>query len=761
MKTSKSSGKISRNESALESDQEPETTELISNMHQGVSNILVAVRCRPLTKKEKEVEDFKTVQILDGKLVIITEPPGPINKRLNEKKYAFDFAFGENVSQQEVFNKTTMFLLEGVLSGYNATVFAYGPTGAGKTYTMLGEVDKLGIMLMSFIELFTRIEVLSNEREYLVKISYLEIYNEIVRDLISPSTGYLDIREDPDKGITVSGLSELVATSPQEVIECLRLGNKRRTCEPTEANQTSSRSHAVLQILIEYREKNTGIETEKATGKLSLIDLAGSERAANTKNRGIRLIEGANINRSLLALGNCINALYEANLKGTKTYIPYRDSKLTRLLKDSLGGNCRTVMIVCISPFAMFYDDTHNTLKYANRAKNIKTSSERNVVNVTYHISKYKDIINELKKEVLELKKVLQKKNSPKNLDGFDNADKYEGQLEGHMQKEAKTKKMYFEAVSSWDELQEMMLTRECELNEARFTHGNDSNVVVSIEDQLGKLKKSIAEQEDKVGRMNSQFENLEKIRQEMQARWEDLPEDLTKTLKITLQQHIIMLSELENEQLKLHEKNQLKQKDIYIQILQNQLQNKIDYLENKGTNTLEKQALHKPKSLNQENFFLKNIETNNRNKNFNYRLQGIKSKITYVKSEGSLPPLSPKYIPTKNSHKKESKIPRYNQKYQEDISPSSLTEINPIHPYSSKNIHKKGKAKTKRKAKKPFIISNSEPESARPKELPKISDKFYMSPYVKRSNEQKKNPFAKPYNVKYGVMIRGIEKLN
>ncbi|OMJ83671.1 hypothetical protein SteCoe_15341 [Stentor coeruleus] len=759
MKSSKSSGKISRNESVLGSDQEPETTELISNMHQGVSNILVAVRCRPLTKKEKEVDDFKTVQILDGKLVIITEPPGPVNKRLNEKKYAFDFAFGENVSQQEVFNKTTMFLLEGVLSGYNATVFAYGPTGAGKTYTMLGEVDKLGIMLMSFIELFTRIEVLSNEREYQVKISYLEIYNEIVRDLISPSSGYLDIREDPDKGITVSGLSELVATSPQEVIECLRLGNKRRTCEPTEANQTSSRSHAVLQILVEYREKNTGIETEKATGKLSLIDLAGSERAANTKNRGIRLIEGANINRSLLALGNCINALYEANLKGTKTYIPYRDSKLTRLLKDSLGGNCRTVMIVCISPFAMFYDDTHNTLKYANRAKNIKTSSERNVVNVTYHISKYKDIINDLRKEVLELKKVLmKKKNSPKNLDGFENADKYESELEGHMQKETKTKKMYFEAVKSWDELQEMILTRECELNDARYTHGNDNNVVLSINDQVNRLKKSIAEQEDKVGKMNSQFENLEKVRKEIQESWEGLPEDLTKTLKITLQQHIIALSELENEQLKLHEKNQLKQKDIYIQILQNQLRDRID--------NLEAHSLNNQKSLKQEKFFLKNFETNDgnakKNKVFNYRLQGIKSKNSYVRSEDTLPPLSPKYVLNKNPHKKESKIPRYNSKYQEDISSaSSLTDLNLIHPNSSKNIHKKSTGKIKRKVKKPFDVSNSEPEFTRPKQLPKISDKFYMSPYVKRSNEQKKNPFAKQHNVKYGVMIRGIEKFN
>ncbi|OMJ83915.1 hypothetical protein SteCoe_15075 [Stentor coeruleus] len=749
MKSSKSSGKVSKDSSPILSDQEPETNDLISNMNQGESNILVAVRCRPLTKKEKEIDDFNTVQIINGKLVLITEPPGLINKRQTEKRYAFDFAFGETASQQEVFNKTTMFLLEGVLNGYNATVFAYGPTGAGKTYTMLGEVEKLGIMLMSFIELFARIEVLSKDRNYTVKISYLEIYNEIVRDLINPSNSCLDIREDPDKGIMVSGLSELVATSPQEVIDSLRVGNKRRTCEPTEANLTSSRSHAVLQILIEYKEKNTGIEAEQFSGKLSLIDLAGSERAANTKNRGIRLIEGANINRSLLALGNCINALYEANLKGIKSYIPYRDSKLTRLLKDSLGGNCRTVMIVCISPFTAFYDDTHNTLKYANRAKNIKTSYERNVVNVSYHISKYKDIINELKKEVNELRKVIRNKKKVPRIEGFDNAEVYNKELEDHISKEAKNRNMLFEAVNILDEQQELLLIKEFELNDSKLKNGNESNKVINLEEKVKKIKKTISEYEDRISKLKLQTERLENDRNELHAKWENLPESASSVLKISLQQHIIELTELENEHLRIHEKNQLKQKDIYIEMLQSQLRDRID--------SLETQVLYKPGIPKQDKFFHKNIEFKDQKgqngKIFNFRLQGPKG------SESSLPPVSPRYLSTKKPQIRESKIPRYKPKYIEDSSSaSSATDFNIKHPKSSKNLIKNGSKSQKKKFKQPFV-SNSEPESSRQKVLPKISDKFKVSPYVLKKDTSKKNSFQKLNNVKYGVMIRGIEK--
>lgn len=194
-----------------------------------------------------------------------------------------------------------------------------------------------------------------------------------------------------------------MATSVDEVMTLLRIGNKNRTTEATDANETSSRSHAILQVVIEYRDKNSGVETQINFAKLSLIDLAGSERASVTGNKGARMAEGAAINKSLLALGNCINALAHTK-PGEKQHVPYRDSKLTRLLKDSLGGNCRTVMITNVSPSSATYEDTHNTLLYANRAKRIKNKVERNVVNVNYHVGKYTQIISQLKEEVVDLK---------------------------------------------------------------------------------------------------------------------------------------------------------------------------------------------------------------------------------------------------------------------------------------------------------------------------------------------------------------------
>jgi hypothetical protein len=286
---------------------------------------------------------------------------------------------------------------------------------------MLGTEDNPGIMPLTLQELFNKIDEFSSEREYKVKLWYIEIYNENIRDLLSNSDENLDLREDPNKGISIANISELNVTSCKDIMQILKRGNKNRTQEATNANETSSRSHAILQVHIEFKEKSAGLEVEIKQGKLSLIDLAGSERASATQNRGIRLIEGANINRSLLTLGNCINALFEASEKGSKPYVPYRDSKLTRLLKDSLGGNSRTVMIANVSPSVTTFDDTYNTLKYANRAKNIKTQVHRNVMNVQYHISNYNNVINNLKNEITDLKIQLAKAQKPES---FSNPNK-------------------------------------------------------------------------------------------------------------------------------------------------------------------------------------------------------------------------------------------------------------------------------------------------------------------------------------------------
>jgi kinesin family member 18/19 len=255
-------------------------------------------------------------------------------------------------------------------------------------------------------DLFQQIEDRKDDYTAEVVVTFLEIYNEEIRDLLAEPgaptpRGGLQIRED--KSVKVVGLTELRPETAEEVKDIVLMGNSRRTQSPTHANETSSRSHAVLQIHVTQSPRTASLTEERFMGTLSIIDLAGSERAAATTNMGQRMVEGANINKSLLALGNCINALCESG--GAVRHVPYRNSKLTRLLKFSLGGNCKTVMIVCVAPTSLHFDDTHNTLIYAERATKIKTRVvTRNVVNVNRHVGQYVEAINRLNAEVAELK---------------------------------------------------------------------------------------------------------------------------------------------------------------------------------------------------------------------------------------------------------------------------------------------------------------------------------------------------------------------
>lgn len=247
----------------------------------------------------------------------------------------------------------------------------YGATGAGKTHTMLGNSAERGITFMTMEHLFAQMDLLEDERKFDIGISYLEVYNEQVMNLLT-KTGPLRLREDASGGVVVNGLCLKPITSAVELLDLLALGNQNRTQHPTDANAESSRSHAIFQVHIRMTNKRNN---SKNLVKLSMIDLAGSERAASTKCIGQRFKEGASINKSLLALGNCINKLAD----GSK-HIPYRDSNLTRIIKDCLGGNCRTVMIANVSPSSLTYDDTYNTLKYAGRARKIKTTLSINMV---------------------------------------------------------------------------------------------------------------------------------------------------------------------------------------------------------------------------------------------------------------------------------------------------------------------------------------------------------------------------------------------
>lgn len=258
-------------------------------------------------------------------------------------------------------------------------------------------------------DLFARITAKSDEVDFSLTVSYLEIYNETIRDLLAPESGVLQLRDSQDGMATPANLSTKEPTCAHDVVEWITLGNTNRTVNFTEANATSSRSHAVLRVTVTQKPKAGGLTDTSTSACLSVIDLAGSERASVTKNRGERLTEGANINRSLLALGNCINALCDPRKRG---HVPYRDSKLTRLLKQSLGGNCKTVMIVCVSPSSAHYDETHNTLQYANRAKEIKTKAIRNVISVDRHVAQYCQQIMEQAQVIERLRRELEAKSS-------------------------------------------------------------------------------------------------------------------------------------------------------------------------------------------------------------------------------------------------------------------------------------------------------------------------------------------------------------
>ncbi|KAL1334301.1 hypothetical protein HN51_063234 [Arachis hypogaea] len=334
------------------------------------SRILVFVRLRPMNKKEKEAGSRCSVRVVNRRDVYLTEFANENDylrlNRVRGRHFTFDAAFPESATQQEVYSTTTSELVEAVLQGRNGSVFCYGATGAGKTYTMLGTVENPGVMVLAIKDVFSKIRQRSCDGNHVVHLSYLEVYNETVRDLLSPGRP-LVLREDK-QGIVAAGLTQYRAYSTDEVMALLQQGNQNRTTEPTRANETSSRSHAILQVVIEYRVRDAAMNIVNRVGKLSLIDLAGSERALATDQRTLRSLEGANINRSLLALSSCINALVEG-----KKHIPYRNSKLTQLLKDSLGGTCNTIMIANISPSNLSFGETQNTVHWADRAKEIRT----------------------------------------------------------------------------------------------------------------------------------------------------------------------------------------------------------------------------------------------------------------------------------------------------------------------------------------------------------------------------------------------------
>ncbi|CAB3224177.1 unnamed protein product [Arctia plantaginis] len=346
---------------------------------------LVAVRVRP----HRADEGPRIVHVVSDKMLVLEEEADSRRdvlrqRRLNDKHYVYDKVFGENSTQEEVYDAVCAPLVGDTLKGFAGAVFAYGATGAGKTYTMTG------LMSRALSHLFAGIAASEQPDSFEVKMSYLEIYNENIRDLLNPGPP-LELRDEGGSGApVVAGLSELRANSAAHVAELLARGDRARTAEPTHANQHSSRGHALLSVTVSQQ-----VEDVTQRGRLFLIDLAGSERAGLRARR----LEGAHINRSLLALGNCIMAL-----SGGARYVNYRDSKLTRLLREVLGGRCRTAMVAHVSAGGVHRDTTRSTLHYAQRAASITNRVERELVSTPMHLSQYRTVIGELREEISRLK---------------------------------------------------------------------------------------------------------------------------------------------------------------------------------------------------------------------------------------------------------------------------------------------------------------------------------------------------------------------
>ncbi|KAK7915847.1 hypothetical protein WMY93_011608 [Mugilogobius chulae] len=434
--------------------------------------VRVALRCRPLVPKE----------INEGCQCCLTFVPGEPQVIVGtEKAFTYDYVFDPTVEQEEVFKSAVSSLLSGLFKGYHATVLAYGQTGSGKTYSMGGtytaaqESDpSVGVIPRVIRNIFEKKEKATGS-EFCLAVSYLEIYNEEILDLLSTSKekSSISIREDPKEGIKIVGLTERQVMTAQEMVGCLEQGNSARTVGSTAMNAASSRSHAIFTITLEQRRGTD--KSDSVVSKLHLVDLAGSERQKKTKAEGDRLKEGISINKGLLSLGNVISALGDENKKST--FVPYRDSKLTRLLQDSLGGNSHTLMIACVSPADSNMEETINTLRYADRARKIKNKP---IINIDPRAAE----LNQLKKQsgvnresdkLLERNRALQDENT---------------KLSRELSEAAGQTALMFEKIIMTEQTNEKLLSKLEQLRQHEACAVDLEKLLVNLEDQ--ELKENV-----------------------------------------------------------------------------------------------------------------------------------------------------------------------------------------------------------------------------------------------------------------------------
>ncbi|KAH8255933.1 hypothetical protein KR026_002982 [Drosophila bipectinata] len=495
-----------------------------------IENVRVVVRCRPMDKNELSAGALGALSVDKINRAITVMKP---NATANEppKTYYFDNVFDGASNQLDLYVDTARPIVDKVLEGYNGTILAYGQTGTGKTYTMSGNPDSpqtKGIIPNAFAHIFGHIAKAKENQKFLVRVSYMEIYNEEVRDLLGKDVGKsLEVKERPDIGVFVKDLSGYVVHNADDLENIMRLGNKNRAVGATKMNQESSRSHAIFSITVERSELGEGGAQHVRMGKLQLVDLAGSERQSKTQASGQRLKEATKINLSLSVLGNVISALVD----GKSTHIPYRNSKLTRLLQDSLGGNSKTVMCATISPADSNYMETISTLRYASRAKNIQNRMHIN--------EEPKDaLLRHFQEEIARLRKQLEEGNSleeePQSSEEEEDTadDELEAPLEIELESstvqvvEKKPKKKREKTDEEKEELAQRKNEHQREIEHAKTEQEQLRNKLVSLE---GKI---LVGGENLLEKAQTQEKLLEQSIAELEER-----EKSEEALKQTLQQ--------------------------------------------------------------------------------------------------------------------------------------------------------------------------------------------------------------------------------
>nr|XP_046196051.1 kinesin-like protein KIF3A [Oncorhynchus gorbuscha] len=505
-----------------------------------MDNVKVVVRCRPLNQKERSMGHKQAVSVDENRGTITVnkletnhEPP---------KTFTFDTVFGPDSKQLDVYNLTARPIIDSVLEGYNGTIFAYGQTGTGKTFTMEGvrAVPELrGIIPNSFAHVFGHIAKAEGDTRFLVRVSYLEIYNEEVRDLLGKDQMQrLEVKERPDVGVYIKDLSGYVVNNADDMDRIMTMGHKNRSVGSTNMNEHSSRSHAIFTITIECSEKGVDGDQHVRMGKLHLVDLAGSERQGKTGATGQRLKEATKINLSLSTLGNVISTLVD----GKSTHVPYRNSKLTRLLQDSLGGNSKTMMCANIGPADYNYDETISTLRYANRAKNIKNKARIN--------EDPKDaLLRQFQKEIEELRKKLQEGEEISGSEGSGSEEMDEGDDEGRRKRRGKKKKV------SPDKMVEMQ---------------------AKIEEERKELEATLDMEEEERNKARAELEKREKDLLKAQQEHHLLLEKLSALEKKVIVGGVDLLAKAEEQEKLLQESNnELEERRRRAELLRRELEEK------------------------------------------------------------------------------------------------------------------------------------------------------------------------------------------